>query len=197
MAKRPVVSTNNENVDLILSSSPEQVLQLVREGKAELVPTKQLNIFYVRADAAEKFCKDLKEKSRQIVIERREEGEKSGDKQQHRYFEYGTPQGRVELTVQERRSWTPNPEKLEELLKKKKLWEKVINVTVKGDSPAFITAVKVGRKGFEKIGATVTEEIDVEKVDGLVKAKMISLDELESILDKPDPTYALIGKLKK
>jgi hypothetical protein len=193
-SKSPVV--DSDNVELVLSSKPFTVLDMVKNGQADLVSTKQLNIFYVRVDAAEKFVKDLKEKSRQIVIDRREEGEKTGDKQQHRHFEYATPQGHVELTVQERRSWAPNEEKLAALLQEKKLWEKASSITIRGDSPAFFQAFKRLRRELEKAGAVISEEIDLERVSGLVKAKLISLEEFESVLDKPDPTYALIGRLK-
>jgi hypothetical protein len=47
------------------------------------------------------------------------------------------------------------------------------------------------------MGVEIVEEVNSDKVDGLCLAQLISPSELEAILDKPDPTYALLPKLLK
>lgn len=153
--------------ELTLLSNPIDLLDTVRNGRAITVPTKQLNIFYVQADAIEKAIKDLKTNCRPVIIGRRKEGTPSGDSLQHREFTYETPQGIVRLTIQERQAWNPNPEKLEALLKRKNLWE-----------------------------LAQTTNIDMEKVQGLCQAGMITPEEMASVSETVQPNYALIAKFK-
>jgi hypothetical protein len=193
MAKAAAKTTD---LELVLSSNPAEVMEQVRDGNAELVPTRQLNIFYVLVDVIEKRVKYLKEKARQTIIDRRNEGEPAGDKNQHREFAYNTPQGRVELTIQERNSWRMDVEKMTDFLHQKHLWDTAATITIKGEGPEFRAFVDKYRHKIEFCGASITEELDLDKVDGLCKAKLISLDEFEYLLDKKDPTYALIPKLK-
>jgi hypothetical protein len=184
------------DLELVLESKPQEVLKMVREGKTDLIPTRTLNIFYVQADVIAKQAEDLKKRTRDTVISRRNEGAPAGEKGQHREFAYNTPHGRIELTVQERRSWKPNPEKLVALLHEKKLWDQAINLKVLTSGDGFQKFLRKYRKEINALGIVIEEELDDEKVDGLCKAKLITPEELDAILDKPDPTYALVGKLK-
>lgn len=152
--------------NLILMSNPANLLDIVRRGSACIIPTKPLNVFYVMADSIEKAIKDLKEKCRPVIIGRRNEGEPAGDKGQHRQFCYTTPQGEVTLTVQERITQRPDPEKLETLLKEKSLWE-----------------------------IAQTTSLDLEKVEGLRLAGMLTAEELASV-STPHTGYALIAHLE-
>lgn len=164
--KTPPSST--DNTELTLSSDPATLLDQVRAGNASLVQTKQLNIFYVYADSIDKAIKDLKEKCKAIIIGRRSEGTATGDKLQHREFSYQTPQANIKLIIQERTSWTADPEKLEALLRKKNLWE-----------------------------SAQTTTLDMNKVQGLIRAQLITPDELDAISGKPQPTYSLIAKFDR
>jgi hypothetical protein len=204
MAKKTVVKnppslppiTVSEDMDLALDARPASVLTLVRTGQAVQVPTKQLAIFYVQADVIEKAIKKLKDLSRDSLVARRDEGGATGDKHQHREFRYVTAQGMCQLTVQQRQSWRPNPEKLEALLREKKLWDQVVNLRVVAEGTWFQKFLRQHRAEIAKSGVQILEEMDMEKVDGLCQAKLITSDKLESILDKPEPTWALIPKLK-
>lgn len=154
-----------EITELTLLSDPAHLLDTVESGNAERLPTKQLNVFYVQADVIEKAIKALKEKCRPVIVGRRSQGVPTGENLQHREFTYQTPQGRIKLTIQQRITWKPNPEKLEALLKQKNLWE-----------------------------AAQTTTLDMDKVQGLCQAQLITPDEMTSISDTPEPTYALIAK---
>jgi hypothetical protein len=118
----------NTEMELSLVSNPANVMRLVLDGQAALVPTQQLNVFYTQADAIEKHVGKLKEKSRATIIARRDEGALEGAEGQHRVFTYDTPQGHVELKVQTRQKWNPDPDKLEKLLRRKKLWSRVVDL---------------------------------------------------------------------
>lgn len=156
------------DTELTLSSDPANLLENVRAGNASLVQTRQLNIFYVKADSIEKAIKDLKDKCKAVIVGRRSEGTPTGEKLQHREFSYQTPQGDIKLTVQERMSWKPDPEKLETLLRKKNLWE-----------------------------SAQTTTLDMNKVGGLIRAQLITPDELAGISGKPEPNYSLIAKFDR
>lgn len=152
--------------ELAVSSTPPDLLDIVRTGNAATLPTKQLNCFYVLADSVEKAIKALKEKCRPVIIARRDEGESVGADNQHREFVYHTMNGDIRLTVQERILQKPDPDKLEALLKSKNLWQSALTTT-----------------------------LDMDKVDGLSKAGLITAEELVKISDAPKPIYALIAKL--
>jgi hypothetical protein len=154
-------------VELMLFSNPADILSIIRSGQSATVPTKPLNLFYVKADLIEKAVKFLKEKSRPTIIDRREEGIRTGDHGQHREFQYQTPDGIAKLTVQKRSGWRPDPEKLEALLKKKNLWQ---------------TAQATG--------------IDMAKVEGLCQAGLITAQEMESVAADQQPVYVLIPKFE-
>ena len=78
-------------------------------------------MFYAFADSIEKMLALLKAKVRPLIIERRNEGTVTGEKQQHREFLYQIPAGDVRLTVQERIIKPIDQERLEALLKVKGL----------------------------------------------------------------------------
>lgn len=157
-----------DNTELTLSSDPANLLDNVRNGKASLIQTKSLNIFYVHADSIEKAIRELKEKCRIVIVGRRGEGTATGDRLQHREFNYQTPQGDIKLTVQERMNWKPDFEKLEALLKKKDLWE-----------------------------TAQTTTLDMNKVQGLIQAELITPDEMDAISAKPEPSYSLIARFDR
>lgn len=188
----------NEDIgtEVTLSSRPASLIELVDRGQTNLIPTDRLVPFYVQADAVAKRIEDLKKKAKAGIILRREEGEVSGDQNQHRKFEFNTPLGRCELTVQEKRSWRPNPEKLESLLKAKNLWDSAVDLVVSTSGDEFQKFLWKHRKELRGMGLVFTEQVNMEKVDGLCKAKLITEAELESILEKPEPAYALIAKLR-
>lgn len=150
---------------LTLLSNPANLLYSVRAGNAIRIPTRSLNIFYAHADAIEKLIRDLKNKCRGVIIGRRNEGVAVGNRLQHREFRYQTPQGEIQLTIQERLAWKPDPEKLEALLRQKNLWE-----------------------------VAQTTSLDMSKVEGLCQAQMITPEEMAAVSPEPEPTYALIAK---
>jgi len=151
----------------VLFSNPAELLTLIRSGQAATVPTKPLNVFYVKADLIEKAVKFLKEKSRPTIIDRREEGIRTGDHGQHREFTYQMPDGNAKLTIQKRSGWKPDMEKLELLLKKKNLWQ---------------TAQATG--------------IDMAKVEGLCQAGLITPQEMESVAAGAEPVWVIIPKFE-
>lgn len=155
-----------DNANLTLLSDPANLLDIVRRGSTGILPTKQLNIFYAMADSIERAVKGLKDRCRPVIVSRRNEGEPSGSKLQHRTFSYTTPQGDITITVQERLTPKPDTEKLEALLKSKELLE-----------------------------IAQTTAIDMNKVDGLVQAGLITADEMAGVCDKPEPVYALVAQL--
>ena len=112
-----------ESPELVLKCSPVEVLNLIRTDHGAILSTKLLAVFYVLADAIGKTIDGLKLKCRPLIIERRNEGTPSGEKQQHREFMYQIPAGEVRLTVQERMIQQIDEEKLADLLAKKNLWQ--------------------------------------------------------------------------
>lgn len=154
--------------ELALSCAPSGVLTLVRSGHAAALPTKALNVFYVLADSIEKGIRTLKEICKPVIIARRDEGKPNGAKNQHREFAYQIPGGEATLTVQERMPEEPNPEKLEALLKSKDLWD-----------------------------VSQTTFLDMEKVNGLRQAGLITEEEFTTVCNPSKPTYALIAKFQR
>lgn len=161
------IAPSSDNANLTLLSEPANLLDIVRRGSTGILPTKQLNIFYCMADSIERAVKVLKDRCRPVIIGRRNEGEPTGSKLQHRTFTYKTPQGDITLTVQERLMPKPNPEKLEALLRAKKLLE-----------------------------IAQTTSIDMNKVDGLVQAGLITAEEMSGVCDEAKPVYALIAQFE-
>jgi hypothetical protein len=186
--------------DVELVSTPKTLVALIEAGQIAQIPTNRLAPLYIVLDAMkkriEKLLEKIKDKNEQTagLQSRRGEGIVCGEKNQHRRFEYP---GIGTLEIQEKKNWQPDPDKLVALLKKKKLWATACNVTVNTSGDAFLKHVKAHRKEFEALGVTFTEELDMEKVNGLCMAKLITEEELEEILDKPDPTYSLVPKLEK
>lgn len=164
----PKTESASDTADLMLLSSPTNLLDLVRQNKAALLPTKQLTIFYVMCDVIEKGIRKLKDTCKTVIVGRRDEGTPAGEKLQHREFHYTTLRGAVSLTVQERITQTPDPEKLEALLKTKCLWE-----------------------------LAMTTVLDLDKVDGMRQAGMITPEEFAAVSSEPKPVYALIARLGK
>jgi hypothetical protein len=186
--------------EVALVSTPKQLIALVEAGEVAVIPTNRLVPLYIVLDAMAKRIakllekiKDKEEKSYGLQM-RREEGSPTGDKNQHRLFEYP---GLGQLTIQEKRSWRPNPEKLETLLKKKKLWDAAVDLRITTCGDLFQKFLWKNRKQLRDMGVEIVEEVNSDKVDGLCLAQLISPSELEAILDKPDPTYALLPKLLK
>lgn len=164
--KKPV-KNDAENAELVLFSNPASLLNTVREGNAGNVPTRQLCVFYAMADSVEKLVKGLKEKSKPVIVERRNQGTPTGDKLQHREFRYATPQGEALLQIQERIVQKPDMAKLEALLKAKNLYQ-----------------------------LALTTAIDMSKIDGLSEVGLITPEELASVSGEPKPVYALIAQIK-
>lgn len=153
------------DVDLTIVSTPPILLDFVRNGNAGTLATRDVNVLYTLADFFEKTLKALKDKCRPVIISRRDEGEVTGSQAQHRQFKYDLPTGNVQLIVQERLIQKPDPEKLEELLRTKNLWEQALTTT-----------------------------LDPIKVDGMRVAGLITDEEYASVSDSPRPTYALIAR---
>jgi len=183
-----------------LVSTPKQLIELVDAGQIANIPTNRLAPLYIVLDALNKRIVKLLEKIKDKdlknsgLIQRRTEGQAAGDRGQHRVFSYP---GLGELTIQEKRSWQPDPQKLQALLKEKKLWDTATNVIVTTSGDAFQKFLRKHRTELEQMGLELEYVVDMEKVDGLCKAKLITEEELESILNKPDPTYALLPRLEK
>jgi hypothetical protein len=202
MAKKTTAKTAefvddpNVGTEVILASTPRSLIEDVDSGHAGLIPLPRLIPFYVQADRVKKRLEELMKKAKEGILPRRDEGRVSGDRGQHRVFEFDTLMGRCELTVQEKRSWKPNEEKLVELLHRKKLWDAATNLRVTTSGDAFQKFLRAHRKELKDMGVEIVEELDFSKVDGLCQAKLITTEELEAILDKPEPTYALIPRLR-
>jgi hypothetical protein len=154
------------NANLALLASPANLLDLIRADQASLIPTRPLNIFYVKADIISKSIDELKKKARATIIGRRDEGQATGSYAQHREFKYTTPEGEISLTVQRRQSWTPDMQKLELMLKTKGLWNSV-----------------------------QTTRLDLEKVSGLAQAGIITQEEMDAVSTSHEPLYALVARL--
>lgn len=152
-------------LDLMVTSTPANLIDIVRSGNAATLRTKDINVFYTLADYWEKNLKALKDGCRPVIISRRDQGEVSGSQSQHRRFAYELPNGDVVLTVQERIIQRPDPEKLEALLRTKNLWEQALTTTV-----------------------------DPIKVDGMRVAGLITQDEYDSVSESPKAGYALIAR---
>jgi hypothetical protein len=156
------------NANLALLASPANLLDIIRADHAEMISTRPLNIFYVKADLISKAIEELKKKSRGVIIGRRDEGETAGDQGQHREFRYSTPEGEVTLTIQRRQAWTPDVKRLELLLKTKGLWQSV-----------------------------QTTHLDMDKVQGLAQAGIISEEDMQSISTSREPVFALIARMEE
>ena len=156
-----------ETAELVLFSTPPNLLDTVRGGRAETLATRPLNIFYAKADSIGKAIKKLKGKCRPLIIERRNEGTAFGENGQHRQFRYTSEDGDITVTVQERMEPKIDITKLEALLKERGLWE-----------------------------TATTTSIDLDKVDGLLRAGIINAADLYAISGKPEATYALIAKIE-
>lgn len=183
-----------EIVDL---KSPGALLQMI-DTNVVAVPTERLFPFYVAADSAEKQLAKLKKKVRDEMIKsRRDEGEKSGEDNEHRVF----TSGRYQLTIQERKSWPLNQEKATALIRSKKKEDLATSVTVTcTENPyTFAKFLQKNRAELKKLGVEFEVEVtaDGDKMAALVVAKVFTQKELEACLDKNDPTYALVPKVLK
>jgi hypothetical protein len=205
MGKRTTVKTPDPEVvildskeistEVILTSKPSALVSLIEAGQLDVISTERLVPFYVQADAVKKRIEKLLAKVKLAIVDRRDEGVPTGDKQQHRLFAYDSPLGHCEIQVQEKRSWTPNLEKLTVLLKRKKLWDAATDLRITTSGDAFQKFLRKNSRSLRDMGVEIVEELNHEKVDGLCQAKLITTDELEAILDKPEPTHAVVPKL--
>ena len=188
--------TSQETLSVDLAAGPPTTIELIDSGQASLVPIEQLVPFYVKGDAITKRIKVLLDNARKSLIERRDQAqEKAGDKQQHRVFTFNGDQ----LTIQAKGGIVFDMEKLEALLKEKKLYDQATNlsITTSGDKFQKFLRRPVVKKELQAMHITIEAVIDMEKVDGLAKAKLLTVEEIASVTTPKETTYALIPKPAK